>query len=393
LSKHHHEVTVSKILKRLAVVAVILLIVAGVVWQLSRPKPIAVTVQTVDRGDVESSVANTRAGSVKACRRAGLSPAMGGQIARLPVKKGDEVKAGQLLLELWNDDLQAQVALAEQQFRAAKAQAEAACLQGEVAQREAERLIQLNPSGAVTAQQLDQAQTKASAAKAECSAAHANTNVAQASMRLAGANLARTLLIAPFDGVVAEINSELNEYVTPSPPGIATLPAIDLVDNRCFYIAAPIDEVDAAAIKRGMPARITLDAFKQQRFEGQVRRISDFVQEREKQARTVDIEVEFTQRPANLNIRLLAGYSADAEIILETRPQVLRIPTVAVMEGPAVLRYAAGTLERREIKTGISNWDYTEVSEGLNEGDQVVTSLDRAGVVAGASATLENQTK
>ncbi len=376
----------SKTLKRIIITTVILVIIAAVVWQFSRPKPIAVTAHTVERGDVEASVANTRAGTIKACRRAGLSPAMGGQIARLPVKKGDQVKAGELLLALWNDDLQAQVALAEQQVRAARAQSEAACIQSDIAQREAQRLIQLNPSGAVTAQQLDQAQSKASAAKAECGAAQANTQVARASMGVAGANLARTLLIAPFDGVVAEINGELNEYVTPSPPGIATLPAIDLVDNHCFYIAAPIDEVDAAAIKQGMPARITLDAFKQQRFEGRVRRIADYVLDREKQARTVDIEVEFVQLPEGL----LAGYSADAEIILQSRPQVLRIPTVAVMEGPAVLLYSGGSVVKREIKTGIKNWDYTEVISGLAEGDQIITSLDRAGVEAGASVTLES---
>ncbi|MDZ4263509.1 MAG: efflux RND transporter periplasmic adaptor subunit [Pseudomonadota bacterium] len=376
----------SKTLKRITIITVILVIIAAVVWQFTRPKPIAVTAHTVERGDVEASVANTRAGTIKACRRAGLSPAMGGQIARLPVKKGDQVKAGELLLALWNDDLQAQVALAEQQVRAARAQSEAACIQADIAQREAQRLIKLNPSGAVTAQLLDQAQGKASAAKAECGAAQANTQVARASMGVAGANLARTLLIAPFDGVVAEINSELNEYVTPSPPGILTLPAIDLIDNHCFYIAAPIDEVDASAIKQGMPARITLDAFKQQHFAGRVRRIADYVLDREKQARTVDIEVEFVELPKGL----LAGYSADAEIILESRPQVLRIPTVAVMEGPAVLLYDRGSVVKREIKTGIKNWDYTEVLSGLAEGDQVITSLDRAGVVEGATVTLDS---
>ena len=117
----------SKTQKRLTAVFLILLIGAAAIWQLSRPKPIAVTVKTVDRGDVEATVANTRAGTVKACHRAGLSPAIGGQIARLPVKKGDQVKQGELLLELWNDDLKANLELAEQQFRASKAQAESTC--------------------------------------------------------------------------------------------------------------------------------------------------------------------------------------------------------------------------------------------------------------------------
>ena len=376
----------TKSLKKIVVIAAILLLVSAAVWQFSRPNPITITTHTVARGDVEASVANTRAGTIKACRRAGLSPATGGQIAQLPIKEGDQVKRGQLLLALWNDDLQSQVALAEQQVRAARTQSKSTCIQSDIAQREAKRLIQLNPSGAVTAQQLDQAQSKANAAQAECSAAQANINVAKASMKVAGANLTRTLLIAPFDGVVAEINGELNEYVTPSPPGIATLPAIDLVDNHCFFIAAPIDELDAAAVKQGMPARITLDAFKQQRFDGRVRRIADYVLDREKQARTVEIEVEFTTLPEGL----LAGYSADAEIILQNRPQVLRIPTATVMEGPAVLLYVNGTVEKRAITTGIKNWDYTEVLSDLVEGEQVITSLDRAGVVDGATVTLES---
>lgn len=371
--------------KRLGAAAVILLVLILAFWLLSRPTPVAVTLQAVDRGDVEATVSNTRAGTVKACRRAGLSPAIGGQIARLAVKEGDEVKAGELLLELWNSDLRAQVALTEQQYNAAIAQAEAACIQADEAEREARRLEQLIGSGAITRQQLDQALAAASASRAQCNAARASVKVARSGMAAAAANLARTLLVAPFDGVVAEINGELNEYVTPSPPGIATLPVIDLVDNRCFYITAPIDEVDAAAIAAGMPARITLDAFKGQHFEGRVRRIADYVLDREKQARTVDIEVEFTNHPEGL----LAGYSADAEVILKTHTQVLRVPTQALMEGPAVLLFENGPLVKREIKTGIRNWDYTEVIEGLAEGDQVVTSLDREGVSAGASATAE----
>ena len=62
------------------------------------------------------------------------------------------------------------------------------------------------------------------------------------------------MLTAPFDGVVAEVNAELGEYVTPSPPGIPTPPAVDLIDDRCLYVTAPIDEVDAPEIRTGMPA-------------------------------------------------------------------------------------------------------------------------------------------
>lgn len=375
--------------RRVVVVLFILVCVAALVWYMSRPSPIEVVVAPVGRGDVESTVANTRAGTVKACRRAGLSPATGGQIAQLPVHEGARVGQGQLLMALWNDDLRAQVALAGSEAQAAMARAEAACLQAEVDEREAQRLLRLQPSSAVSEEQVDLAVTKAKANRASCAAARASTQVSQAQLGVAKAQLARTILEAPFAGVVAEINGELNEYVTPSPPGIATLPAIDLIDDSCFYITAPIDEVDAPAITPGMAARITLDAFPGRHFAGKVRRVADFVLEREKQARTVDVDVEFVD-PQEADT-LLAGYSADAEVILSRHRGVLRIPTVAVMEGPAVLVYDAADrrLEARAIEIGTANWDWSEIRSGVDEGESVVTSLDRAGVAAGAYAVVE----
>jgi len=377
--------------KRIIIAVSVALIGIYLTMRWSKPEPIQVTVSKVELGIVEATVANTRAGTVKACRRAGLSPAMGGQITHLPVKEGDHVEAGELLLALWNEDLQAQVILAEQETQATRARAEASCIQADIAQREAKRLQQLKASGAASVELIDQAASRAKSSRAECASAKASVNVSQARMDVAGANLARTLLLAPFSGVVAEINGELNEYVTPSPPGIATLPAIDLIDNNCFYVAAPIDEVDAPNIKVGMPARISMDAYGTQQFPATVRRIADYVLDREKQARTVDIEVVFDdpqQTP-----RLLAGFSADAEIVLSAHDNSLRIPTLAVMKGPRVMLYNSDdeTLQLRDIKIGISNWDHTEVLEGLKENDQVVTSLDRPGVEDGAYAAIEQK--
>jgi HlyD family secretion protein len=108
----------------------------------------------------------------------------------------------------------------------------------------------------------------------------------------------------------------------------------------------------------------------------------------EKQARTVDVEVDF-ERPANVN--LLVGYSADVEIVLESvRENVLRVPTAALIEGNA--RDGAecadsGRLEERKVKAGLANWEFTEIIEGLAEGERIVTSLEREGVKVGARAT------
>jgi HlyD family secretion protein len=111
----------------------------------------------------------------------------------------------------------------------------------------------------------------------------------------------------------------------------------------------------------------------------------------EKQARTVDVEANLDQPLAPGE--LLVGYSADLEVILDTRENVLRIPTSAVQEGNKVLIYRSesGKLEERAIKTGITNWEYVEVLEGLRQGDRIVTSLEREGVKAGALVTPEEK--
>jgi len=138
-------------------------------------------------------------------------------------------------------------------------------------------------------------------------------------------------------------------------------------------------------------SRITLDAIKGKSFAGKVKRIAPYVLELEKQARTVEVEVEFIEPPTAEN--LLVGYSADVEIVHTTHDKVLRIPTQTLLEGKRVLVYspASGTLEERTVTTGLSNWELTEIVSGLNEGDQIVLSLDQAGVKAGARVQPEEK--
>ncbi len=366
--------------------AVLVLLLLG--WWLSRPEPVAVVTAPVERGTVEETVANTRTGTVEPCHRARLSPATAGQIAALPVREGERVGQGQLLLRLWNDDLRAQLALAKREARAAGAQAEASCLQAEEALREARRLEALHETGAVSQEEVDHATTRARAAGAQCQAARASAGVSSARIEVARARLEQTLLRAPFAGLVARIEGEVAEYVTPAPAG--TAPAVvELIDDACFYLSAPIDEIDAPRIRPGMPAHITLDAFPDRHFPGRVRRVADFVLTEARQARTVEVEVAFDE--ATTIEGLLPGYSADAEIVVRRHDDVLRIPTEALLEGGAVLVLADGVLEWRAIETGLGNWDWTEVRAGLAEGERVVTSLDREGVVAGVRAREETE--
>ena len=364
-------------------------LVLGVGMILSAPDPVVVQVREVAPGVVESTVANTRAGTVEACRRARMAPIVGGQVARLPVSEGARVASGDVILELWNQDLRAQVRLSEGQARASQARVAEACVMARVASKEADRLASLEGQGIVSQEQTERGAGQAEAQQAACQAARTQAEVSQAQVEAATAALERTIMRAPFDGVVAEINGELGEVVTPSPVGVATIPTVDLIDASCLYVKAPIDEVDAGQVREGMPVRVTLDAFPKEPLEGRVRRVAPYVLDLEKQARTVAVEVDFVD-PASI-LRLLPGYSADVEVVIASEPNRLRVPTEAILEGNRVFVHGNdAVVEERKIETGIANWRFTEVLDGVDSGDQVILSIDRAGVEPGATVESES---
>ena len=253
------------------------------------------------------------------------------------------------------------------------------------ARRDAERTAQLAAKGFVSPQSTEDARANARARQANCDALAADVKRAQAQIRVTQVGLERTTLTAPFAGIVAKVTGEVGEFTTPSPPGIPTPPAVDLIDDSCLYVSAPMDEVDAPKLKPGQPARITLDALPGRVFDGHVRRIAPYVTEVEKQARTVDVEVDFDTPPHDA---LLVGYSADVEAIIEHRDNVLRVPTQAIQQDGTVLVLGKDdTLETRKPKTGLANWAFTEVTSGLDAGDRVLLSFDNENVKAGVKVT------
>lgn len=372
--------------KKTLVWTLALALLAGIaygIWRYTRPVPIEVELATIDRGTVEATVVNTRAGSVRACRRARLAPASGGQIVSLWVKEGQRVKAGQPLLALWNRDLAAQREVAQRQLATAAERRREACIVAENAASDAARTRALAAQGFVSAQRRDAADAEARARLASCEAAAADVKRAEAQIRLSQAGLERTVLSAPFSGIVARVTGELGEYTTPSPPGIPTPPAVDLIDDACLYVTAPMDEVDAPRLKVGQPARVTLDALPGVRLAGRLRRIAPYVTEVEKQSRTVDVEVDIATQSDQ---PLLVGYSADVEVILDRHDGVVRVPTQAVQQNGTVLLWGAdGRLVERRIRTGLANWAFSEVLDGLRPGDRVLVSFDREDVKAGVA--------
>lgn len=377
----------SPILRRgLAVVVVVAC--GAAIWWYTRPSPVAVDVSRVARGIVEATVANTRAGEIESCRRARLAPLQGGRIDSIAIEEGAHVRQGQVLMRLWNDDQQAQEAISEAQFGSARKRVAEICTLAANAAREADRQQELQARGFVSDSAAERARADAVSRKAACETARADVTAASARVAASRTEQRRTVLVAPFDGTVAKITGKLGEYATPSPPGVATPPAIDLIDEYCLYVKAPMDEMDAPKIQPGQSVRVTIDALPDRVFAARVKRVAPYVAAVEKQARTVDVDIDF--EPQDAARGLLVGYSADAEIILKVHTDVLRIPTAALRAGNTVLRFGnKGVLEERKVDTGLANWEFTEITGGLEEGDRIVTSLEREGVLPGARARAD----
>ncbi|AMO37421.1 RND family efflux transporter MFP subunit [Thauera humireducens] len=380
-----------KTLRRLVPLMIAIALIGAAGWWLTRPKPVAVVVHEVGRGLVEATLSNTRAGEIEACQRTKMATIVGGRIDYLGVKEGDRVEAGQVLMRLWHGDLDARLAINQAQRATARQRVQEACTVADNAEREAARQAQLVKRGFVSASAEEKARTEARARRAACDTARADVATAQAQLTATETERQRLVLVAPFAGTVAKISGELGEISIPSPPGVPTPPAIDLIDDSCLYVKAPMDEIDAPKIRPGQPVRITLEAMAGTVFEGRVKRVAPYITAVEKQARTVEVDVDFA-RPDEAR-GMLVGYSADVEIVLDTRPDVLRIPTAALREGRRVLVEQNGVLVERSLRTGLSNWEQTEVVEGLQAGERIVTSLERTGVAPGARVSVESVTR
>jgi HlyD family secretion protein len=302
-------------------------------------------------------------------------------VVEISHREGDVVARGELLVLLNDSSLRAQETGALEAIRAADAHYLEACITRDKARSEYDRKRQLAEKGILSEDLLEQLEHTYQAARAACEASDAERQKVRASLTSAAADLDKISIHAPFDGVIAEVNAEVGEWVTPSPEGI-----VDLINRASLYISAPMDEIDSGRIELDFPVRVTIDSRPDETFHGRVTRIAPYVLDIEAQNRTVEVEVELDN--PDISKSLLPGTSADVEVILQTVHDALRIPTSALFQNNRVLVVEDGVLVEREIDAGLRNWDYVEIRDGLQEGELVVSSLDRAEVEAGQAAEI-----
>ncbi len=354
---------------------------------LLAPEPIPVKVVSVEWGRVESTTTNTKAGTIRARRRAKLSPQVSGPVIEITNREGDWVERGAPIIRLDDATQRAQLLLAQESLRAVEASRREACIARDRARRDLETKRKLADKAIVSADVLDQLQSGYEAASAGCSAFSAQVDRARAEIGVVEVELDKLVLRAPFAGVIAEVEVEVGEWITPSPPLLRAPAVIDVIDPSSLYVSAPMDEVDSAQIRAGQRAKVTIDSHPGLLFPGSVVRVAPYVLDVEAQNRTVEIEVELEDK--ELAPQLLPGTSADVEVVVDVRERALRIPTPALLEGNRVLVARNGRLEEQAVEVGLKNWDYAQVTSGLEAGDLVVVSLDRVGVEAGARVEVE----
>ena len=356
-----------------AALAVVLVLLQLTVF---RPQPIAVEVVRAARGLVEDAVTNSQAGTVKARLRARVGAERAGRVAIISRREGARVRRGETLIQLDTSTARTQLEVAQRDLQAVTAGADVARAAATLARQQHERIQRLFRDQLVSQGEMDQSKSRLESAEAELQGAEAREQRARSSVRLGQDELDHLRVLAPFDGVVGERMVEVGESVIPGQP------VLEIVSLDRLYVSAPLDEMDIGRVREGLPARVTLDPYRGRVWQGTVTRVSPVVNDSREQNRTLEVEVEMTPDPSAPTPK--PGTSADVEIVLDRRDDVLRVPTNAVIEGRRVLVAEKGQAVQREVTTGLRNWDWTEVRGGLAEGAWVITSLEKQGVKGGA---------
>jgi HlyD family secretion protein len=353
----------------------------------------------VERGDVAKSVVAT--GRVEPVSKVEIKSKANGIVKELKVDIGDQVKAGQILVELDQDNLaararEARAALAGAQANLAAASAEfdknTVEAQGPdvpFARRNLERAEQLSREHLIAQQGLDDARStleqsmnrqqaaksQLGVAQAKVAQARASVAAAQAAVERADEELTNATIRSPIDGMVLSRPVELGSPVSSitNMGANATLVMV-LGDISRVYVRGNVDEADIGNVRLGQPAKIKVETFREKQFDGKVTQISPMGTDKDN---VISFEVKVSID--NAGGELLANMTANAEIILEMHRNTLVIPESAIVYDAQrkasvdlVAPSAKSGRERKAITVGVSNGTKTQVLSGLSEGQKVV---------------------
>jgi len=256
------------------------------------------------------------------------------------------------------DDIDDQIAQAE----AAVTQAEASVAQAEAGVLQAEAGV-LQAEAAVAQAEANLASLRAGTSKEKIAIAEAQVAQARISLEDAQDNLAKAALTAPFDGVVTEVYAAEGEWAS----GLA----VELVDTDSMEVVLEVDEIDIGAIAVGQPTVVTLEAWPDEELTGKVVAIAP---KAKIQSEIVTYEVHLRVEAGDLPV--LTGMTANAELVTAERENVLLVPNRAITADREAGKYYVNVVKgneliKTEVTIGLRDKDFTEITGGLEEGEEL----------------------
>ncbi|MBI5361191.1 MAG: efflux RND transporter periplasmic adaptor subunit [Planctomycetes bacterium] len=352
-------------------ILILLIIIAGLIsWKLFSPQlPYKVKVFTVASGRVEETVSATSAGTVRPLRDSLLSSELASKIVNVFFDEGDLVMAGAELIKLDVSELQAQLSIIKAEITTADSQIVQATDRFELTESELAKGKKLLEDKIVSDQEFERLKTNNDLAQEDINIARANLARLNATGDELELRITKTIIKAPFTGVITKKYIELGESVAPGTP------LMDIVDDSILKIEAPVDEIDVHKVQTGKPARLTIDAYKGQTFSGQVSFVSPIVEATREQNRTAKIKVDITKDHV-----FKIGMSVYVEVITNTVESAVYIPSNILRENfednsKFVFAAENDRIKKVPVKIGVHNWERTQILEGLKPGDKVISEI------------------
>ena len=274
-------------------------------------------------------------GSLLAWNEVQLMPEMSGRIVKLNITEGTQVAQGQVLMELFSDDLKAQ----EKKLK----------LQADIAEKNLKRLRDLLSIKGVSQQEVDNAEN--------------TLNNIESDLDIVQANLKKTVLLAPFPGKIGLTNATIGAFATPG-TAIASLQQMNLLK-----LEFSIPEKYSSLLKEGDRVDFTVES-QADTFEA---RVYAFEPKIDPATRTLKVRARFE----NAGLKLLPGTYARARLHLRDIPNALLIPTQCLIpetRGKKAIKVRGDSVQFVKVETGIRDQDRVQILSGLQAGDTVLTT-------------------
>ena len=325
--------------------------------------PMTVELVPISRADLAERV--TIVGNLIGAATVEVVPKASGRLAEVYVKLSDRIARGQRIAKIEDSEILEQVKQAEASFNVAQATVRQREADLKFAQTNLERSRSLFARQLLPQSTMDDADARQQAATAQLDLAGAQFEQAKARLDELRINLANTLITSPVDGFVGKRSLDPGAYVTPNSSFIS------VVDIHLVRLVADVIEKDLRRITAGTAADVEVDAYPGDTFAGRVARIAPVL---DPATRTAQMEVEIP----NPDFRLKPGMYARVNFIVEQRQRALVVPSNAVVDltGKRGVFMApdGNTAKFQAISTGLENGVLTEITEGLREGDRVITT-------------------